>query len=186
MKPIRLIPILLFTACAAHTPGTRIGASTTQPIGHSISAATLRTPERLKEYRFGRYVDPRDLLVMHESHPVYRIETNAGWNLTPGSTPVTSAHPTIVSTTAAHDALFAEINKQRAAARALADETAVTNQHLAQLSKILANGPNLADQITAFQKEIDGIKEHLDTLDDQVREDRPSVPNAAIPTPDKW
>jgi uncharacterized coiled-coil protein SlyX len=50
----------------------------------------------------------------------------------------------------------------------------------------LANAPNLADQITAFQKEIDGIKEHLDALDDQVREDRPSVPNAAIPTPDKW
>jgi hypothetical protein len=186
MKLIRLIPILLITACAAHTPRNRIGVSTTQPIGHSISAATLRTPEQLKEYRFGPYVDPRDPLVMHESHPVYRIETNAGWNLTPGSTPVPSAHPTVVSTAAAHDALFAEINKQRAAARALADETAATNQHLAQLSKLLTNAPNLTDQITAFQKEIDGIKEHLDALDDHVREDRPSVPNATIPTPDKW
>ena len=186
MKLIRLIPILLLTACAAHTPRTRAGASTTQPIGHSISAATLRTPEQLKEYRFGPYVDPRDPLVMHESHPVYRIETNAGWNLTPGSTPVPSAHPTVVSTAAAHDALFAEINKQRAAARALADETATTNLHLAELSKILANTPNLADQITAFQKEIVGIKDHLNTLDDEVRENKPSVSNATVPTPDKW
>jgi hypothetical protein len=140
----------------------------------------------MREYRFGRYVDPRDSLVMHESHPVYRIETNAGWNLTPGSPPLPSVHPTVVSTAAGHDALFAEINKQRAAARALADETAVTNQHLAQLSKILANAPNLADQITAFQKEIDGIKEHLDALDGQVREDRPSLPYTAFPAPDKW
>ena len=182
MKLIRLIPILLLSACATHAPRNRIVVSTALPTG----AATIRTPEQLKEYRFGRYIDPGDPLVMHESHPMYRVETSAGWNLAPGSTAVASIHPPLVSTSAAHDAVFAEINKQRAAARALTDETAKTNLHLAELSKILANTPNLADQVTAFQKEIDGIKEHLNTLDDEVRENKPSVSNATVSTPDKW
>jgi septal ring factor EnvC (AmiA/AmiB activator) len=146
----------------------------------------LRAPEQLEEYRFGRYVDPGDPLVMHESHPVYRVETSAAWNLTPGSTAIPSVHATAVSTATAHEALFAELNKQRAAARALADETARTNQHLAELSKMLANTPSLTEEVAAFQKEIDGIKERLDGIDDQIRESKPPAPDIAIPTPDKW
>jgi hypothetical protein len=148
--------------------------------------ATLRTPEQLKMYRFGRYVDPGDPLVMHESHPVYRVETSAGWNLTPGKTAAPPVPlPATVSTATAHDAVIAEINKQQAATRAFADEMVKVDQRLAELSKTVANMPDLTEQNLAFQREIMTIRDHLDTLDNHVRESRPSAP-ISIPTADKW
>ena len=52
----------------------------------SRDEATVRKPEEVRQYRFGRYVDPGNRQVMHEAHPVYRIERTAGWNLRPDGT----------------------------------------------------------------------------------------------------
>lgn len=186
MKLLRLIPVLILTACASHAPRNRITVSVAEPTGHPANAAMLRTPEQLKEYRFGRYVDPGDPLVMHESHPVYRIETNAGWNLAPGYAGAPSQYvPTAVSTTTTHDAIVAEVNKQQAATRAFIGETAQLNQRLAEMSQAVMQIQQLAKQNLDLEGEIEAIRGRLDALDSQMGEIRPPAPDAT-PGPDKW
>lgn len=41
----------------------------------------LRTPEIVKAYPVGRYIESDSGRVMHEKHTVYRVEGDAGWNL---------------------------------------------------------------------------------------------------------
>ena len=60
-------------------------------LAEPVSSNGLRTGDQLREYRLGRYVDARDPLVMHEGHPVYRVETSARWDLRPNNGAVTSA-----------------------------------------------------------------------------------------------
>ena len=186
MKLLRLLPLLILTACASHAPHKRNVVSVTEPIGQPANAAMLRTPEQLKEYRFGRYVDPGDTLVMHESHPVYRVETSAGWNLVPGNAAASPVHlSTAVPTATARDAVIAEINKQRASSRAFADEMAKLNQRLAAMAQMAASMSALAQQNLALRSEIATVRDRLDALDSQGRQSQPVVPNAT-PAADKW
>jgi hypothetical protein len=54
MKHLLLIPILLLTACASHSPKAKSIASAAVPVGKPVSSDSLRTGEHLKEYRLGR------------------------------------------------------------------------------------------------------------------------------------
>lgn len=78
MKYLILLPIILLTACASHTH--RKIAAVPGPVGTPLSSDGLRTDEQLKEYHLGRYIDARDPLMMHEGHPLYRVETSARWD----------------------------------------------------------------------------------------------------------
>ena len=112
-----------------------------------MSADVLRTPEQLKQYRLGRYVDPGDPMVMHESHPIYRIETSAAWDLTPSaSTTTPTTRSTTLSPASNRDALLVELNKERAVTSAFAQETAALNQHLAAMSQAVARTEDVAKQ----------------------------------------
>ena len=121
MKEIALVPfVVVLAACASHAPKTT-AASSTAPISRSVTDPSgIRLAEQIREYRFGRYVDPGDPLVMHDAHPVYRVEQTAAWNLRPNSKTQSSrsspAPPSAGSTQ--RDAELAELNKQRAATRA--------------------------------------------------------------------
>ncbi len=42
---------------------------------------SLGTPEQVKAYSIGRYVDPNNLDTLHERHTIYRREKTAHWNL---------------------------------------------------------------------------------------------------------
>jgi hypothetical protein len=55
----------------------------------------VRAGETLKAYPIGRYVDPNDPDVMHESHVVYRKETGASWNLAPNAPTVVPLGPVL-------------------------------------------------------------------------------------------
>jgi hypothetical protein len=186
MKLLRLIPVLMLTACASHAPRNRITVSVAEPTGQPANAAMLRTPEQLKEYRFGRYVDPGEPLVMHESHPVYRIETSSGWNLAPGNAGAPSLLlSTSASTAATHDAIVAEVNKQQAATRTFIGETEQLNQRLSQMSQAIVQIQQLAKQNLDLEGEIAAIRDRLDALDSQIGETKPPAPDAT-PAPDKW
>ena len=186
MKLLTLIPVLMLAACASHGPRQTVAPVTTG--GHPVSADMLRTAEQLKEYRFGRYVDPGDSMVMHESHPIYRIETSAGWNLTPtasAASPV--AHAATLSPAFNRDALLVELNKERAATRAFAEQTAALNQHLAAMSQAVAKTENVAEQNTALKKELANVQDRLDSLAGEIHQQKPNGPPSAQPSPeDKW
>ena len=55
----------------------------------------VRTGETLKAYPVGRFVDPKDPNVMHESHVVYRKEAGASWNLSPNAPTVVPLGPVL-------------------------------------------------------------------------------------------
>jgi hypothetical protein len=190
MKPLILLFAFMFTACASHTP-RKITVTAVAPAGRMLNAGALRTPEHLKEYRFGRYVDPCDSQAMHEAHPVYRIETSAAWNLAPGNGtgPAPRAN-TAASTpvTSANDAVVVEANKQRAATRALSEQTATLNQRLSELSPAIKQTKELAEQNIALKREMTAIRERLDKLDEQLRDRGPTIapPRAKTSAEDKW
>lgn len=50
---------------------------------HNMSK--VRSPERLKAYPIGRYIDPNDAQIMHEGHVVYRSEAPSAWNKHPNA-----------------------------------------------------------------------------------------------------
>ena len=94
MKEIALVPfVVVLAACASHEPKTT-AASSTAPISRSVTDPSgIRLAEQIREYRFGRYVDPGDPLVMHDAHPVYRVEQTAAWNLRPDTENPIEADP---------------------------------------------------------------------------------------------
>ncbi len=185
MKQLLLISIAFLTACASHSTKNP-AISRAIPVGHSVSADGLRVPDELKEYRFGRYVDARDPLAMHEGHPIYRVETSAHWDLQPNNK---SASPRgdIVHTTSVsnNDAVVAEVNKQRAATRAFTEQTATLNQRLNELGQAVSETKDVAQQNLSLKRDVAALREQLDMLEAQLRSPK-SQPSPTASPNDSW
>ena len=147
----------------------------------------LRTADQLSEYRLGRYVDRRDPLVMHEGHPVYRIESSARWDLRPNNKSSLPRRDVVQTpNVSVNDAVVAEVNKQRAATRAFTEQTATLNQKLNSLGEVVGQTQEVAKQNLELKRDVAALREHLDALDSQLRERKPPV-SAPSPSPeDKW
>lgn len=185
MKSLLLIPIIFLAACASHSAKTNTAASAA-PACEPVTSDSLRTDEQLKEYRFGRYVDPHDPLVMHEAHPTYRVENTARWDLRPQADGATSPKKTATAPNApTNDAIVAEVNKQRAATRAFTEQTATLNQKLTELSQAVEQTEETAKQSLSLKKDVADLKEHLDALDAQLSQPKPT-PSPQPSPEDKW
>ena len=184
MKHLLLIPIILLTACASHSPRAKSIASAAVPVGKPVSSDSLRTGEQLKEYRLGRYVDPRDPLAMHEAHPMYRVENTAQWDLRPQAQPTIAQRKTTPApSVSTNDAVLAEINKQRAATRAFTEQATRLNQKLTDLSKAVGQTEEIAKDNLSLKKDVADLRDHLDALDARLNSPK------ATPSPspeDKW
>jgi hypothetical protein len=185
MKELLLIPVVLLTACASRAPH-RIAVAPA-PTGQPVASDGLRTNEQLREYRLGRYVDARDPFVMHEGHPLYRVETSARWDLRPNngaSLPRRNVvQPPSVS---ANDAVVAEVNKQRAATRAFAEQTAALNQHLGELSQAVGQTKEIAKQNLELKRDVATLRTQLDALDVKLRDRKPATSSPSPSPEDKW
>jgi hypothetical protein len=184
MKQLFLIPVVFLTACASHAHRVAVAPA---PAGQPVASDGLRTNEQLREYRLGRYVDARDPFVMHEGHPLYRVETSARWDFRPNngaSLPRRNVvQPASVS---ANDAVVAEVNKQRAATRAFTEQTAALNQRLGELSQAVGQTKEIAKQNLELKRDVATLREQLDALDVKLRERKPA-PSSPSPSPqDKW
>ena len=184
MKRLLLVPIILLTACASHSPKSNRTASAAIPIGKPVSSDSLRTDEQLREYRLGRYVDPRDPLAMHEAHPMYRVESTAQWDLRPqAQAAISPRKTTTASSVSTNDAVVAEVNKQRVATRAFTEQTAALNQKLTELSKAVSQTEEIAKNNLSLKKDVADLREHLDALD--ARFNSPKASPSPSPE-DKW
>lgn len=185
MKQLFIIPLLCFSACTTQTK--KLSVAVPIPAGRLVTTNGLRMPDQLSEYRLGRYVDARDPLVMHEGHPIYRIESSAQWDLRPrnGSAPVKNA---IVSKSnaAANDAAVAEANRQRAEARAMTEQTAALNERLAELNKAVGQTAEIAKENLAIKRDLAALRERLDSVDSQLRKEPPPASQQPSPSEDKW
>lgn len=186
MKQLLLIPLLILTACATQA-SKKVTVSRATPAWRPVSSNGLRTADDLREYRLGRYVDARDPLVMHEGHPVYRVESSARWDLRPNngaSLPHRDLGPS--QTTSTNDAVVAEVNKQRAATRAFTEQTAALNQKLGELGEAVGQTQEIAKQNVELKRDVAALRQQLTALDGQLR-DRKSPAPATSPSPeDKW
>jgi hypothetical protein len=185
MKQLLLLPLLFITSCAAHPHKKTVAAAA--PAGRPISSNGLRTADQLREYRLGRYVDRRDPLVMHEGHPVYRIESSARWDLRSNNNSSLPRRDIIQTpTVSTNDAVVAEVNKQRAATRAFTEQTAALNQKLNSLGEVVGQTQEVAKQNLELKRDVAALREHLDRLDTQLRERKAPASSPAPSPEDKW
>ncbi len=186
MKQLLLLPFLLLAACTTGTP-KKVTALRASPVGHPVSSNGLRTADQLQEYRLGRYVDARDPLVMHEGHPVYRVESTARWDLRPNNGASLPRRDLVSSQTAsANDAVVAEVNKQRAATRAFTEQTAELNQKLGALGAAVGQTQEIAKQNVELKRDVAVLRQQLNALDPQLRDRRPAAISPSPSPEDKW
>lgn len=188
-RSIILLISLAFAACSSHPPKKIVVADAAAPYSRRVADPSgLRLKENVREYRFGRYVDSRDPLVMHDAHPVYRVEETAAWNLRPGasSNPTSTLAPQPTPGAAQRDAERAELNKQRTATRAFTEQTAALNQRLAELTQAVAKTQEVAKQNVLLKHEMESIRARLDALQQAQRAHSAPTPGQTNPPEDQW
>lgn len=186
MKRLLLIPCIFVAACASH-PSKKIAIASAVPVGRPVSSTDLRIADQLSEYRLGRYVDSRDPLVMHEGHPVYRIDNSASWDLQPQNQAALIQKDAVVRPRPpVNDAAVAEVNKQREATREFTEQTATLNQRLAELSKAVTQTEEIAKQNLALKRDVNALRERLDALNAAVHDRKSPQQPQPSPPEDKW
>jgi hypothetical protein len=179
MKQLLLIlPIVLLGACANRPPKKIVIVPATIPSRPVDDLGSVRRPDEVREYRFGRYVDPGSRTLMHEAHPIYRIERPAQWNLSPDGRPTGAIAAT--PSTSPDDAVVAEINKQKAATKAFTDQAATLNQRLAGLTDAITQTKRMAEQQLLQQRDIAALQSRLNAVE-RERSEKPAKPAAKSP-----
>lgn len=170
MKTFCLIPVMLLTACST-TPRLAL-----QPrLPSSWAEDTVRYPETVRAYHFGRYVDPNDGLVMHEQHAVYRVEENTRWNLhsaaapldSTGWLPAASASPrdAAFSPLPVNDAVLAEVNAQKLATAQITQEAQTLTAALARVQTALQQTRTNWEETAGLRESVVEIKKRLAALE---------------------
>jgi hypothetical protein len=144
MKYLALIPLVLVASCASRPQV--VVRPLPPPAVEPIEA--VRYGEVVRAYHVGRYVDPNHPEMMHEQHPVYRIEVSARWNLHPG--PLNTANLLNPPPDAAffspptNDVLVAEMNRQREATARVMQEAGKLAGSYGELQGVLTEMKNVA------------------------------------------
>jgi len=181
---ILLIPIVLLSACASKPPKKIVIVPALTPSRPVSDLESVRRSEEVREYRFGRYVDPGNRLVMHEAHPVYRVEKTADWSLLPDGTSNSTRVPpnATVPSTLADDAVVAEINKQKAVTKVFTEQAATLNQRLSGLTDAVTLTKQMAEQQLLQQRDIAALKSRLNAVEKE-RADKPTSAAGKTPAP---
>src|ERR1041385_8788572 len=171
MKYLALVPLVFLRAGSTEKPATVSvrPMPSTVVAGESVSA--LRYPEAVRAYHVGRYVEPNNPLVMHEDHPVYRIESMAAWNLHPGSGPQLQAVKPAPMTNSAYlpapwnDSVISELNQQKQVTRAVTQEAQRLSATLQALNQAVTNTQNIAQQNFLLRQQLAATEKRLETLE---------------------
>ncbi len=176
VAPLIFLSLILSSCATKHVPLVR-----TTP--HAVPGTTLssegiesvRYAENIKAYPLARYVDPNNSRVMHEAHPVYRVETTAKWNLHTNPRVSLSSGPSArvsdSATTSAplRDELMAELNRQKEATRTVIQGGEAVSQKLGELANTVQQTKQIAEQNSQLQEDVNTTKQRLQTLEDQLR-----------------
>jgi hypothetical protein len=165
MKILRLIPLMLLTACST-TP--KLTLRPQQP--SAADDAAVRYPDTVRAYHFGRYVDPNADLLMHEQHIVYRVEENARWDLHPSQTDNAAfqfAQPRDAAFAPAptNDAILGELNAQKLATTRIMAQAKDLASALAQFQIVLEQTRTNFQEIAILHASVVQMKKQLDALE---------------------
>jgi hypothetical protein len=181
MKSFYLIPLLFLSACST-APKLAV-----RPQSPSLAADTVRYPEVVRAYHFGRYVDPSDDLVMHEQHTVFRVEENTQWDLHPGTggngfSKPSSPRDATYSPLPVNDAVLAEINAQKLATVQIMMQTRTLSAALGQFQTALAQTKTNLQETAVLRAAVSDMKRRLDTLE-AAPEQLPATPLSVTNAP---
>ncbi len=166
MKKLCFIPLVFLTACST-TPKLKLRPQ--QPPSATDNSA-VRSPEIVRAYHFGRYVDPNDSLVMHEKHVLFRVEENTRWNLHPHQTDnvafqFTPPRDAAFAPAPANDAILAEVNAQKlATARIMAQANDLTSA-LTEFRAALQQTRTNFQEVAILRASVVQLKKQLDALE---------------------
>jgi hypothetical protein len=168
MKLFYFIPLLFLSACTT-TPKLALRPQQPPP---STENSTIRYPEVVRAYHFGRYVDPNDDLVMHEEHTVYRVEENTRWDLHPATAgnhsffpPPSEPRDTAFSALPVNDAVLAEVNAQRLATVQIMTQARTLSAALAQFQTALQQAKTSLQETAVLRATVGDMKRRLDALE---------------------
>jgi hypothetical protein len=141
MKYLTFALLLVVTSCASR-PKPQV---TVRPIPAPAvePAESVRYTEVIRAYHIGRYVDPNHPEVMHEQHPVFRVEAVSRWNLKPGDPCAPGAvllnppRDAAFSPSPANDAVVAEMNRQKDATERVMHEASQLARSYEELQKVI-------------------------------------------------
>lgn len=182
MKSFYLIPLLFLSACST-SPKLTLRPQPSSPVEN----ASVRYPEVVHAYHFGRYVDPGDDFVMHEQHTVFRVEENTQWDLHPstgGNEFSKSSFPrdSAFSPLPVNDAVLAEINAQKLATVQIMLQTRTLSAALGQFQTALAQTKTNLQETAVLRAAVSDMKHRLDTLE-AAPEQLPATPLSATNAP---
>lgn len=136
--------------------------------------ADLRYPEVLRSFHLGRQIDPRQPDVLHEGHPIFRVEVPARWNLHPGPARTVTAPPGSMPDVAfspppVSDALVAEFNRQRELTeRVLAEATRMARSY-GELQGVIGELTRVAGEHSTLTARMRAAEEHHARLEETLR-----------------
>jgi len=127
----------------------------------------LRSPETLKKYAIGRYVDPSNGLVMHEAHDVYRVEATSKWNRRPLRAKSRIDDPNPRSLALHHEAELNQfrqsLRRERASAKAAMAATETMQTQIKPLAKAVENAKALAEQNAILRQKLRAQNQPIST-----------------------
>lgn len=195
MKTLPFIPIstlILFTACATHHKSDvsvhPVVIPDTMLSKHSVKG--IRYAENIKMYPVGRYIDPNNPNIMHEGHPIYRIESTAKWNLHPNPPANIPIGPVLkirdsAKTTLQTEELTAELARQKETTRTVIQGSAALSKKLADIAKTLSQTKQVAEQNAQVKKAVFDTQSRLDLLETEIRHSSSDSSHSTTPATPK-
>ena len=192
MKTIIICSILVCLAgCVSRHPGTI--ALRPLPAASVSDDKSFRYPETLRAYHIGRYVDPNNSLVMHETHTLYRVEQTATWNSRPA--PERELLPVELKALSdpAHvpapfsDEIICELNHQKEITQKVTTEANRLTSVLQHLGESLAETKTIAKENLALKQQLSGAEQRISALENELRHHNQAAgdgPSNAIFSPD--
>ena len=166
------VPVLVLAACST-TEKPRVVTMHSVP-GTTLPSAgieSVRYAENIKEYPLGRYIDPNDSRVMHEGHPIYRVESTAKWNLHPNAPVRVPRGPAVRlidparQRAATNDEIYMEQQRQKAITTTMTDQSQRLDVYVAQLNSAMDKTKGIAAQNVELKKELAQTKVRLREAD---------------------
>jgi hypothetical protein len=141
MKYIALFPLLFIASCASRPVPRVVIKPLSPPADQPVES--VRFTDVIRAYHIGRYVDPNHADLMHEQHPVFRVEAHSRWNLKPGEPYAPSnvllnpPRDAAFSPSPTNDMILAELNRQKDATERIMREASQLARSYEELQKVI-------------------------------------------------
>jgi len=169
------LSLVFLTSCASKPSGTIAVRPLPAANMPEEKALSIRYPEASRAYQIGRYVDPNNPFVMHETHTLYRVEETSRWNLHPGPQcdplPVqlkTLSHAALVPTPF-NEEVIAELNRQKEITQKVTSEADRLTAVLQQLGASLAESKGVAKENLTLKQQVISAEQRISALEIELR-----------------